>query len=143
VADVMTVPRLWQTLRDASRHTAVVVDEYGSVVGMVTLEDALEEIFGEVQDEFDQEEEPISESGGRVQVRGDVLVENLNHRYDLHLPEDEVDTVGGLMWHLLGRLPVEGETLAFERDHLEFRIEVMDRNAVRRASFTRVEAAHD
>lgn len=135
VADVMTVPNLWRALRDARRHTAIVVDEYGNVAGMVTLEDALEEVFGEVQDEFDQEEEPFSESNGRIQVRGDVLVEALNDRHQLHLPEDEVDTVGGLMWHLLGRLPVEGETVGFAPDRIEFRIERMERNAVRRVSF--------
>lgn len=141
VADLMTVPRLWQTLRDAGRHSALVVDEYGTVAGMVTLEDALEEIFGELQDEFDREEDPIDEGGGRVSVRGDVLVQTLNQRYDLSLPEDEVDTVGGLMWHLLGRLPVEGDVAEWEPDGIVLRVDAMERNAVRRVSFTHGERA--
>lgn len=142
VADVMTVPKLWQALRNGGRHSAVVVDEYGTVAGMVTLEDALEEIFGEVQDEFDREDDPIVEAGGRVSVRGDVLVDALNDRYGLHLPDDEVDTVGGLMWHVLGRRPAEGDTALFDRDGLELRVDAMDRNAVRRVSF-RHEARDD
>jgi putative hemolysin len=137
VADLMTVPKLWQTLRDAGRHSALVVDEYGTVAGMVTLEDALEEIFGEMQDEFDREDDPIVEAGGRVSLRGDVLVQMLNDRYDLALPEDEVDTVGGLMWHLLGRLPIEGDQAEWARDGIVLRVDAMDRNAVRRVSFAR------
>lgn len=97
VAEVMKLPELWQAMRNAGRHNAIVVNEYGSVAGMVTREDALEEIFGEVQDEFDEEIDPIMVEGGRVLVRGDVLLGTLNDRFDLGLPTDLVDTVGGLV----------------------------------------------
>ncbi|MDL2345460.1 hemolysin family protein [Deinococcus sp. MIMF12] len=133
VAESMAVPDLWRRLREASRHSALVVDEYGSVAGLVTLEDALEEIFGEVQDEFDHEEEPILVQGERVSVRGDVLVEALNDRFDLELPTDEVDTVSGLMWQELGRLPVVGDEVGVE--NLTLRVEAMERRAVQRVSF--------
>jgi len=133
VADSMPVPDLWRRLREASRHSAIVVDEYGGVAGMVTLEDALEEIFGDVQDEFDQEEDPITVQGERVTVRGDVLVDELNDRFDLELPTDEVDTVSGLMWHELGRLPMVGDEVGVEA--VIFRIEAMDRRAVQRVTF--------
>jgi len=130
VAEVMSVPDLWTHLRESGRHSALVVNEYGTVIGMVTLEDALEEIFGELQDEFDQEEEPITVSGGRVSVRGDVLLETLNSRLSLKLPTDEVDTVSGLLWLELGRLP-----LVIEPTSLRLRVDAVERRAIRRASF--------
>lgn len=136
VAEVMTVPDLWRKLREAGRHSAAVVNEYGSVAGFVTLEDALEEIFGEMQDEFDQEDDPISVLGERVTVRGDVLGEALNSRFDLDLPTDEVDTVSGLIWHELGRLPMTGDEVRVGEGDLIFRVEAMERRAVRRVSFT-------
>lgn len=135
VAEVMSVPDLWRKLREAERHSAMVVNEYGSVAGMVTLEDALEEIFGEMQDEFDHEEEPISVQGGRVTVRGDVLVETLNSRFGLDYPEDEVDTVSGLIWNELGRLPVVGDEVQVEGQPL-LRVEAMEKRAVTRVGLT-------
>lgn len=136
IPDAMPVPELWRRLREAGRHSAIVVDEYGNVAGMVTLEDALEEIFGELQDEFDQEDDPISVLGRRVMVRGDVLVDVLNSRFDLGLPTDEVDTVGGLVWQELGRLPLVGDEVRVGSGDLIVRVEAMDRRAVRRVSLT-------
>ena len=135
VAEVMSVPDLWTHLRESGRHSALVVNEYGTVIGMVTLEDALEEIFGELQDEFDQEEEPITVSGGRVSVRGDVLLETLNSRLSLKLPTDEVDTVSGLLWLELGRLPLVGDEIVIEPTGLRLRVDAVERRAIRRASF--------
>jgi len=135
VAEMMTVPMLWQALRGAQHHCAVVVNEYGSIAGLVSLEDALEEIFGELQDEFDAEEEPIVVSDGRVVVQGAVLVEQLNTRFDLELPTDAVDTVSGLFWHELGRLPMVGDEIRFEEDGPVLRVDAMEHRAVRRASF--------
>ncbi len=135
VAEVMSVPGLWTHLRESGRHSALVVNEYGTVIGMVTLEDALEEIFGEMQDEFDHEEEPISVSGQRVSVRGDVLLENLNSRFRLGLPTDEVDTVSGLLWLELGRLPLVGDEVVLEPSGLQLRVDAVERRAIRRASF--------
>jgi putative hemolysin len=132
VADVMPVPALWKALRTASRHSAIVVNEYGTVAGMVTLEDALEEIFGELQDEFDQEEEPVLEMDDGLSVRGDVGITTLNDRYDLLLPDEEVDTIGGLVWHELGRLPVVGDETPVPGTPYRLRVEAMDRNAVQR-----------
>lgn len=135
VTDVTAVPELWKALRAARRHSAIVVNEYGSVTGMVTLEDAFEEIFGEMQDEFDDELETIREQGGRVLVRGDVRIETLNDRYGLRLPADDADTVGGLIWHELGRLPVVGDQVEIGPDRLQLTVDTMDRRAVREASF--------
>lgn len=135
VAEMMTVPMLWQALRGAQHHCAVVVNEYGSIAGLVTLEDALEEIFGELQDEFDAEEEPVVVAEGRVVVQGEVLVEQLNSRFDLSLPTDTVDTISGLFWHELGRLPMVGDEISFAEEGPVLRVDAMDHRAVRRASF--------
>jgi CBS domain containing-hemolysin-like protein len=139
VAEVMKLPDLWQVLRNGGRHSAIVVNEYGSVAGMVTREDALEEIFGEVQDEFDDEQEPIIIASENVWVRGDVLVETLNQRFEVELPTDEVDTVSGLVWHLLGRLPTVGDEVEVSLEAaghpLRVRVEAMERSAVRLVSF--------
>jgi putative hemolysin len=135
VAEMMTVPALWQALRGAQHHCAMVVNEYGSIAGLVSLEDALEEIFGELQDEFDAEEDPIVVADGRVVVQGAVLVEQINARFELELPTDSVDTVSGLFWHELGRLPMVGDEITFGPDQPTLRVDAMDYRAVRRASF--------
>ena len=135
VAEAMTVPGLWQHLRDQEQHAAIVVNEYGSVTGMVTLEDAIEEIFGELQDEFDLEDEPITVAGRRVSVRGDVLLDVLNDRYGLSFPDAGVDTVGGWFWHRLGRRPVSGDEVEVESSGVSIRVESVEGRVVNRASF--------
>jgi CBS domain containing-hemolysin-like protein len=136
VPEVITVPKLWRTLREEERHCALVVNEYGDVAGLVTLEDAIEEIFGEVHDEFDVEEEPITQSGGRVSLRGDVLLSTLHARFGININTVDVDTVGGLIWHNLERTPALGDTIRIEPDGPEIRVDAMDGRAVTRASFS-------
>jgi CBS domain containing-hemolysin-like protein len=92
-------------------HVAIVVNEFGSVSGLVTREDAIEEVFGEFYDEFDEEPDPVTFTGSAVSVRGDVLLEALNERFDLALPVDLADTVSGYVWQHLGRLPAVGDTV--------------------------------
>lgn len=134
VAEVVTVPKLWRTLRDEQQHCALVVNEYGDVAGLVTLEDAIEEIFGEIHDEFDVEEDPIVVADGRVSVRGDVLLETLHDRFEVEFGDAAVDTIGGLIWHHLGRTPVTGDTVAVPGGPL-LRVDAMDGRSVVRASF--------
>jgi CBS domain containing-hemolysin-like protein len=135
VAEVVTVPNLWRTLREEEQHCALVVNEYGDVAGLVTLEDAIEEIFGEVHDEFDLEDEPIASADGRISVRGDVLLSTLQDRFGIRTDVVDVDTVGGLIWHHLGRTPVPGDLVAITRDGPEIRVDAMEGRAVARASF--------
>jgi CBS domain containing-hemolysin-like protein len=135
VPEALTVPRLWRTLREEAQHCALVVDEYGSVAGLVTLEDAIEEVFGEVHDEFDLEDEPITQGGGRVSVRGDVLLSQLRDRFGIAPDAVGVDTVGGLIWHHLGRTPEPGDMVRLEPGGTEIRVDAVDGRAVARASF--------
>ncbi len=103
---------LLRELRRQKVHLAVVVDEYGGVAGIVTIEDILEEIVGEIVDEYDHEEPPVVRlDDRRLRVAARVTVHDLNEMLDVALPEDEGwDTVGGLLMGMLGRVPEEGES---------------------------------
>lgn len=128
-----TVTEVWDELKAKSLPLAVLFDEYGGTVGMVTLEDIVEEVVGELQDEFDDETARFEERASRVYVRGDVLVARLNSRYLFRLPEDEADTVGGLFVERLGREPRPGDEL--ELDEVCFRLETAEGATVTRLSF--------
>lgn len=97
----------------ASRsHIAIVVDEYGGTAGLVTIEDILEELVGEIRDEYDREEPAIqAEEGRRFWVSGRVTLDDLSEALNHHFEGDEVTTVGGLIYQLLGRVPRAGEEL--------------------------------
>ncbi len=140
VAEMVAVPDLWRTFREEKQHCALVINEYGDVAGLVTVEDAIEEVFGEVHDEFDLEEEPITRIDGRVSVRGDVLLSTLQDRFEIRIDHIDVDTVGGLIWHAVGRTPTLGDTVAIAPDGLEIRVDEMDGRAVTRASFDEPDA---
>jgi len=111
VSEVFEVPPLMNAFAEQGIHVAMVVNEFGSISGMVTREDAIEEVFGEFYDEFDDEPDPITLSGSEVSVRGDVLLTILNERFELDLPVDRADTVSGYVWQHLGRLPAVGDTV--------------------------------
>jgi len=110
--------RVSDLLRDMQAekfHVAIVVDEYGAVSGLVTLEDLLEEIVGEIVDEYDREEPQVEPAGdGRYRVNARLPVDELNELLDTELPDEEWDTVGGLMMGILGRLPAQGENVEFQ-----------------------------
>lgn len=114
-AFIPATKRIADQLRDfrASRtHIAIVVDEYGGTEGMVTIEDILEELVGEIRDEYDEEERQIEEEDGtRYWVSGRVTLDELSDALGHDFSHGEVNTVGGLMYELLGRVPRAGEQL--------------------------------
>lgn len=90
-------------------HFAIVVDEYGGTAGLVTMEDIVEEIVGEIDDEYDRVTPGIEELGdGRVRVPARMSIDDLAEHFGVHLDEDDVDTVGGLLSRLVGRVPLPG-----------------------------------
>lgn len=116
-------------------HMAIVLDEFGGMSGVVTLEDLVEEIVGEVRDEFDLEKEPLVEvSPGVIEVAGNYLVDDLLEDVDLGDEEalPDVETVGGLIVTWLGRPPVKGDEYVFE-DTVHFKVLDVERRAVLRA----------
>lgn len=108
---------LLRELQQKRVHIAIVVDEYGGTSGMVTIEDVLEEIVGEIQDEFDTEEQKVVRVGdGEALVDGSVSIDDANDELDLDLAAEEVDTIGGLVNEKLGRIPVVGDHV--QLDHV-------------------------
>lgn len=97
---------LLEELQHRRIHLAIVFDEYGGTAGLVTIEDILEEIVGEIRDEYDREEEPfVRKSDYEAIVDGRYDIHDLNHQMGLDLPTDENDTIGGLIYSALGRVP--------------------------------------
>ena len=98
-----------QQMQLESNHLAMVVDEYGGIAGLVTLEDLLEELVGDISDEYDADSREVEQlPDGRFRVNARLAVDELGELFDLELDDDEVDSVGGLLTKLLGRLPVAG-----------------------------------
>lgn len=110
---------LLKEFRDSRSHMAIVVDEYGGVSGLLTIEDVLEEIVGEIDDEHDQEEaefiQPDADRNGRPSylVRALTRIEDFNDYFGCEFDDEVYDTVGGLVMHELGRLPRRGESLHY------------------------------
>ncbi len=126
VPETMLALNVWETLQSKRQYMAVVFDEYGGTAGLITLEDLIEEVFGEVQDEFDDESAIMTfdQVGRRIHLRGDLLVSDVNEYLNLTLPEEEATTISGLIFHALGRPPDEGEVVKF--DDTSIRVERME-----------------
>jgi putative hemolysin len=115
VPESKRVAELMREMQAEKFHMAIVIDEYGSTAGLVTLEDLIEELVGEIVDEFDVEDpllEPLP--GGDVRVAARMPLDELNDVLHLELPEGDWDTVGGLVFDLLGHVPSEGETVVVD-----------------------------
>ena len=113
VPESMTVDDLLHELQRRKVHLAIVLDEYGGTAGLVTIEDLIEEIVGEIQDEYDVEEPMIVKlSDDEARIDGRAAVDDMAELFDLHLPledDDEYDTVGGLIYHRVGGVPKPGD----------------------------------
>ncbi len=118
VPESMTVDDLLHELQRRKVHIAIVLDEYGGTAGLVTIEDLLEEIVGEIQDEYDVEEPMIERlSEDEVRVDGRAAVDDLGELFDTEVPledEDEYDTVGGLIYHRIGGVPKPGDQVSLD-----------------------------
>jgi CBS domain containing-hemolysin-like protein len=113
VPETKRVPEMLREMQHDQFHMAIVVDEYGGTAGLVTLEDLIEELVGEIVDEFDVEDplvEPLP--GGDLRVHARTSMDEVNDLLDAHLPEgDDWDTIGGLLYRELGHVPYEGESV--------------------------------
>lgn len=115
VPEMMQLEKLLNMFLTKHAHLAVVVDEYGGTVGMVTLENVLEELVGDIQDEFDTEKAEFREiNENEFTVEGVVGLYELEEMADLTLESADVSTIGGYVTHLLGHLPKQGEQVQIE-----------------------------
>ena len=149
VPETKAVDELLREMQVAKRHLAIVVDEYGGTAGLVTIEDIVEEIVGEIQDEYDIEEalvEPVnSDDQVAYRVDGRVSMDDLRDLFDLpdeeEDDEEEYDTVGGFIIHRVGRIPLPGAELPF-RD-VTLRVEAADSRRVSKIIASRPRPAED
>jgi len=118
---------LLKDFRRARNHMAIVVDEYGGVAGLVTIEDVLEQIVGEIEDEYDFDEteaQILLDRNGLYRVKAQTSIEDFNSTFGTEFSDDEYDTIGGLLLNRFGRLPKRGEEI--ELDGLRFRVQRAD-----------------
>ncbi len=133
---------LLRELQQQRVHIALVVDEYGGTAGLVTIEDLLEEIVGEIQDEFDTEEQRIvREADGAAIVDGAVSIDDVNDVLGLNLTTEEVESIGGLVYEKLGRVPIAGDTIAV--DGATLTVIAAHRRRVTRVRVRRLDLASD
>lgn len=129
VPESKRIALLLQSFRQKREHLAIVVDEYGGVEGIVTLEDVVEEIVGEIHDEYDIEEVDFRQLGpGRYLVDASVSLRSVNRRFQLGLPEEHVTTLAGYLLQLLGRIPSEGESC--EAEGILFQVKRMEERRI-------------
>ncbi|MBB5203185.1 magnesium and cobalt transporter [Inhella inkyongensis] len=105
---------LLRDFRTNRNHLAIVIDEFGNTAGLLTIEDVLEEIVGEIEDEFDERDGDgglYTLADGSQRVAGDTAIEAVNEAFGLQLPEQDFDTIGGLVAHEHGRVPRRGESV--------------------------------
>jgi len=127
VPESKPVSDLLSELQQASTHVAVVIDEYGGTAGLVTLEDLIEEIVGEIVDEYDSNDAEVTDLGdGTYRVSSRMSIDDLGELFDIDLDDDEVDTVGGLLAKTLGKVPIVGSAvevdgISLKADRLEGR----------------------
>lgn len=118
-------------MREKSISLTIVLDEYGAAVGMITLEDLLEELVGEIRDEYDEDEKDLIQSIGDSEylIEGSMKLDDVNDAIGLHLESDDYDSIGGYIIGQLDHLPTEGETVRTE-DGLLLKVEKMEKNRI-------------
>ncbi len=130
VPESMRLDVLLKEFKHRRVHIAIVVDEYGGVSGIVCMEDIIEEIVGDIQDEFDKEDDEILEIGnGTYLCDARLNMEDLNEKLKLELPEDKFDSLGGFVFDLFGKIPVRFEKVRYE--NLDFIIQTMDGHKIK------------
>jgi len=131
---------LLQEFRSSRNHMAIVVDEYGGTSGLLTIEDVLEEIVGEIDDEHDpQEVEQIQQQGGHWNVMALTRIDEFNEYFSTSLDDDDYETIGGLVMRGFGRMPRRGEDI--ELGGFSFKVAQADRRRIHRLEVTRLSAA--
>ena len=130
VPESKLVSELLQEFRETRVHIAIIIDEYGGTSGLVTIEDLIEEIIGEIRDEYDLEDEwLVEEPAGSVLVDGRLSIEDFEEYFDIVVEREKFDTVGGYVVEHLGRVPAAGERVKI--DSQEILVVAADQRAIR------------
>jgi putative hemolysin len=138
VPETKDLASLLDEFRRTNSHFAIVVDEYGAMVGIATLEDLLEEIVGEIEDEFDVPEEPVEQIGeDSYRIDGMFSIDDFNERFGTDLPEEDFHTVAGFVFGQLGRAPEPGDDVSY--DGMRFDVLEVEGNRIERIAVTFIE----
>jgi CBS domain containing-hemolysin-like protein len=142
--DSKPVDQLLKEMQAKRVHLVVVVDEFGGTAGMVTIEDILEEIVGEITDEYDEENSDVSElADGRYRVSSRLSIDDLGDLFGLDLDDEDVETVGGLMAKLLNKVPIAGSVVAYDGLELVAERATGRRNKIGSVIVSRIDAETD
>lgn len=137
VPETKRIKDLLNELRSRKSHIAVIVDEYGGTAGIVTIEDIIEEIIGEIRDEHDVEEDAfVPQEDGSVLVRARVSLDEFEEHFEVSIPREGYDTLGGFIIHVMGKVPARGEEMQF--DGLSLRIQGGDEKRITRVLVTKI-----
>lgn len=140
VPETKRVPELLKQFQRQQTQCAIVVDEYGGTAGLVTIEDLLEEIVGEIRDEYDVESEPIIDEGnGRFVFSGKVDIDKVTERLNVHIDREGFETVGGYLLSHIGRVPAVGER--FDLDGLGVEVLDVERRRINKVRISKVSTA--
>ncbi len=137
IPESKNLEQLLQEFKHKRIHLAIVIDEYGGTSGLITIEDLLEEIVGDIQDEHDREEPLLTVNpDGSITADGRLPVEELEEHFDIQIERDNFDSVGGLAFHLTGKIPTIGD--AFEGAGLYLKIVDADLRRVKKVAISRI-----
>jgi CBS domain containing-hemolysin-like protein len=137
IPESKNLEQLLQEFKRKRVHLAIVIDEYGGTSGLITIEDLLEQIVGDIQDEYDREESLLTvNSDGSITADGRLPVEELEEHFEIQIERDKFDSVGGLVFHLTGKIPAIGDTI--EGAGLHLKIMDADVRRVKKVGITRL-----
>ncbi len=137
IPETKKISDVLKDLRESKSHIAIVIDEYGGMAGVLTLEDIIEEIIGDIADEYDSDEDLMVEhDDGSVSVDARLDVEELEDHFEIELPEGKYESVGGFVMSLLGRVPEVGERVVYQS--IELLIEAANTRKIERIRVSRV-----
>jgi putative hemolysin len=135
VPETKDLAALLTEFRRQNQHLAIVLDEYGNMEGIVTLEDVLEEIVGEIEDEFDLPDESVERIDDRtIRIHGTFPIDDFNEQFGFELPQEDYHTVAGFVFGLLGRAAAIGDEI--EHDQLRFRVDEVEGTRIQRLTVT-------
>ena len=142
IPETKSLEELLQEFKRKRVHIAIVIDEYGGTSGLVTFEDLLEQIVGDIQDEYDLEEELlVEEADGSVVVDGRLPIEELEEHFGIEVERDKFDSVGGFAIHLTGRIPKGGDEIRSK--HLLMTVLEADERKIKKLRINRIDATEE
>ena len=140
IPETKAIDKLFQQMQQDKSHMVIVLDEYGQTSGIVTMEDIVEEIVGNIQDEYDEEEELISRmDDGSYMIDGQTTLEELEELFNIHFECEDIDTINGYMIYKLGKIPEEQEQFEMECGGYLFEVAEVADKMIRKVRVTKIQ----